>query len=271
MSERTTSLLVCVALVVLCAASSVRGANINAAFIANEASLNETNPVFPGPVGGTLTIGYFGDIDNNGGTPDAFAPFLPGPTPAGDHTNQFAGNPVMQGFHKENTHDIPATTVNTSGGPTSIFGLSIDPDQIVMHPGNIGANAIVPPFFDAVVRYTAARPGFYDITGSFDSIDVGRTLNRVLLNETTVLFSQNEFLGEPAAFSLTHVPLAAGDRIDFVVDPNGDVFGDTTGLSADIIIPEPSSLSLLFGAGALMLLRRRNSHEFRYIREPFSI
>jgi hypothetical protein len=252
-------MLLCAALVGLCAASPLRGANVNAAYIAHEASLNETNPVFPGPVGGTITIGYFGDIDNNGGTPDAFAPFLAGATPIGDHSNAYGGNPVMQGFHKENPQDIPSTTVNTSGAATSVFGLSVDPDQIVMHPGNIGANAIVPPYFDAVVRYTVAIPGPYDITGSFDSIDGGGTLNLVLLNETTVLFSQNEFLGQPAAFNLINVPLAAGDRIDFVVDPNGNVFGDTTGLFADIAIPEPSSLSLLLGACALMLHRRSGS------------
>ena len=257
MPERITSMLIGAAIASLCAAGPLRGANVNDFYIAHEASLNETNPVFRGPVGGTLTIGYFGDIDNNAGTPDAFAPFLPGATPVGDHVNQYYGNAFEQGFHKENTHDIPATTVNTSGGPTSIIGLNIDPDQIVMHPGNTGANAIVPPFFDAVVRYTVASPGSYDITGSFDSIDVGGTLNRVLLNETTVLFSQNEFLGQPAAFSMTNLALAAGDRIDFVVDPNGDVFGDTTGLSADITVPEPGSLSLLVVACALMF-RRRN-------------
>jgi hypothetical protein len=240
-----------------CTNSPVRGANVNAAFISHESSLNETNPVFPGPVGGTLTLGFFGDIDNNAGTPDAFAAFLPGATPAGDHDNQLAGNPAMQGFHKENTHDIPAITVNTSGLPTSIFTFNIDPDQIVMHPGNTGANAIVPPFFDAVVRYTAARPGNYDITGSFDSIDVGSTLNQVLLNETTVLFSQNESLGQPAAFSLTNVALAAGDRVDFIVDPNGNVFGDTTGLVADIVVPEPGALALLCGVGAITFRSRR--------------
>ncbi len=254
MPNRTTSMLLCAG---LCVAGSVRGANVNAAFIANETSLNETNPVFPGPVGGTITIGYFGDIDNNGGTPDAFAPFLPGATPIGDHDNQFYGNPVMQGFHKENPQDIPVVTVNTSGGPTTILGLNIDPDQIVMHPGNIGANAIAPPYFDAVVRYTVANPGFYNITGSFDSIDGGTTLNRVLLNETTILFSQNESLGQPAAFSLTNVALAAGDHIDFVVDPNGDVFGDTTGLSAHIVIPEPGSLLLAVLAASGLICARR--------------
>lgn len=147
-------------------------------------------------------------------------------------------------------------TSNTSGAATSVFGLTVDSHQILLHPGNIGANAIVPPYFDAVVRYTAASPGLYDITGSFDSIDVGSTLNRVLLNETTVLFSQNESLAQPAAFSLTNVALAVGDRIDFVVDPNGNVSGDSTGLVADISVPEPSSLLLLFGACALLFCRR---------------
>jgi hypothetical protein len=147
--------------------------------------------------------------------------------------------------------------VNTSGGPTNYFHLNVDPYQIVMHPGNIGSNAIVPPYFDAVVRYTVTRPGLYDIVGSFDSIDVGGTLNLVVLNETTVLFSQNEFLAQPAAFNITDVALAAGDRIDFVVDPNGDVFGDTTGLSADIVVPEPGSLTILFIACALLLHPRQ--------------
>lgn len=113
----------------------------------------------------------------------------------------------MQGFHKENNHDIPATTVNTSGAATTIFTFNIDPDQIVMHPGNIGPNAVVAPFFDAIVRYTVSGPWLYDITGSFDSIDVGDTLNQVVLNETTVLFSQNESLGQPAAFSIANLAL----------------------------------------------------------------
>lgn len=57
MPDKVTSIFLGAAIASLCAVSPLRGANINVAFIANEASANETNPVFTGPVGGTLTLG----------------------------------------------------------------------------------------------------------------------------------------------------------------------------------------------------------------------
>lgn len=107
MPKRIGSMLLGAAIASLCAESPLRAGNINAAFLANEASLNEANPVFSGPVGGTLTNRTLRRHRQQRGTPDAFAAFLSGATPAGDHDNQSYGNAFLQGSTRKTLKTFP--------------------------------------------------------------------------------------------------------------------------------------------------------------------
>ncbi len=213
----------------------------NAAFVAHENGATETNPSFT-----PFTVGYSGI---NG----VFTVFS-----ASDHTNNWSGaNPAIQGFHITNFN--PAVVVNTSANtenPYSSQGLaSVDPSQIILHPGNNSTTNE-----NAIVRFIAPTAGVYAITGDFESLHFGETKNEVVHNGVA-LFSST---ADNSNFNLT-ATLAANDHIDFVVNRSSDAYnGDSTGLRASLTltqaVPEPSTLAMfgmvgLAGVGARL---RRN-------------
>lgn len=88
----------------------------------------------------------------------------------------------------------------------------------------------------------------------------------ILLNGTSLVSGYVNGFGPTSDLTFS-VPLNlnAGDHIDFAVGfgSNGNFLGDTTGLDATISsVPEPSGLVLLlFGSGALALVRRRRNDQ----------
>jgi hypothetical protein len=193
----------------------------NAAFVGHENGATETNPSFA-----PFAVGY-------SGTNGVFTVFS-----ASDHTNNWSGaNSAIQGFHVTNFN--PAVVVNTSAStedPNQYGIASVDPSQIVLHPGNSSTTSE-----NAILRFIAPTAGVYAITGDFESLHFGETKNEVVHNGVA-LFSST---ADNSNFSLT-ATLAANDHIDFIVNRSSDAYnGDSTGLRASLTltqaVPEPST------------------------------
>ena len=97
------------------------------------------------------------------------------------------------------------------------------------------------PSFDgrnSVVQWTAPAAGAYRINGRFEGIDHVSTDVSLLLNDNAaspLITGSLNGLGSQAPFGFVRT-LAAGDRLQFVVNPRGNVFSDGTGLSVTIIL-----------------------------------
>jgi hypothetical protein len=116
----------------------------NASFVANETGGGDTNPFGPFSAGHSDMVGGF----------TAFT--------AAEHTNSWAGDSDLQGWFVSNNVIVPAVVVNTSSSSTStFFGVTVDPGQILMHPGGIIGSAFAPPIHVAILRFTAPRPHFF--------------------------------------------------------------------------------------------------------------
>ena len=179
---------------------------------------------FPGPHGGTITLGY----NLTPTDPNSFV------STGLIHSNAYNGWSSIEGFAAPSA--LPALHVNTLGAPNSVPGFfTVATDQIYMHAGNPVGDPVIAPFSAAVLRYTVPITGIYDITGSFDSIDTGIAAVDILRNGTSILSSGAGSDATP--FSELGVSLSAGDSLDFVVgDSNGNVFSDSTGLYANVVL-----------------------------------
>lgn len=223
--------------------------NANSAFVQNE--LGGETPVF-----GPFSVGHFDEA-----VPGGFTAFT-----AGQHTDNFF-HPEIQGFRQQNGYQIPAAVVNTNTttSVTTSYGATLDPSQILLHPGGLGVQGNELPFHNAILRFTAPVTADYRIQGDWESFAPSqpmRTQNSILVNGSSVFSSTLN----ASVFDLTE-SLSAGDTVDFVVNDNGDIFGDSTGLRATLTasnasVPEPSSAGLLLAIGAAfqlaMVRRRRN-------------
>ena len=212
-----------VALAALVMSQSATAANINDAFLAMEAGTPALS--FPGPNGGTITLGY------------NLTPTTPGTfdTTGLIHYTTYGSWPSVKGFAP--TNGLPAVAVNTLGSANAVTGsITIGTDQIYLHPGNPSGNPVIAPFSAAVLRYTVPTTDRYDVTGSFDSIDSGTAGVNLLRNGIPLLLSGGAG-SDATAFSELGVLLKAGDSLDFVVgDRNGNVFSDSTGLYANVAL-----------------------------------
>jgi hypothetical protein len=219
--------------------------DVNAAFLDNETpNGSETNPF------GQYTYGY----NLTPGTPSGFSA-------AGlSHTDAFNGNANVEGYFINNNAIVPAILQNTSGAPNvTNFGVTLNPSEILLHPGGVTGNAFAPPHADAILRFTVPDDGEYDIVGNFRSLSSGATDSRVLLNGVALAS-----VGDGGPFSILDQQLSAGDFIDFAVGSLGDIGSDSTGLTATITqaaaVPEPATIGLWALAGAVGIaygLRRR--------------
>ena len=193
--------------------SAAQTFDANAAFKINELSGSETTSLF-----GPFSVGYLDRL-----VPNSFTLF-----DAGEHTNAFAGNANTQGFATINNAIVPAAAVNVSLTPNSGF-FGLDAGEIFLHPGGRGADGFAAPFADGVMRFTAPTTSFYNIAGTFRSLDTGVTLNTIFRNgvpELNIINAGN--------FNLT-LQLTAGDTIDFASGAGDDgIGGDSTGLRATL-------------------------------------
>jgi hypothetical protein len=223
--------------------------NANSDFTAFElANSGNQTPAFSNfTVGYSLTLGGF----------TAFA--------ATEHTDNWISKPGLEGWYIANNASVPAVVVNTSNSSVQA-NQSIDPSQIVMHPGGTSADAYATPYSNAVLRFTATNAGIYSVIGDWESLDVGPTMNYVLKNGTTLFSSALD----DSTFNLLSISLAQGDTIDFVVDAGAYSGSDMTGLRATLTgvadipaVPEPATLTLfgLGGIGLAGIAKRRRARK----------
>ena len=187
------------------------------------------------PYFSNFSAGYGQDLGD-------FTPFA-----ASQHNDGFLGVDSLQGWNFAHQYSVPAIAVNTSDSPVTPFpGLGpIGASQILMHPGGILGDGGTEPINNAVLRFTATNAGIYSVTGDWESLDKGSTINYILRNGVTLFSSSSD----NSIFNLSNISLANGDTIDFVVNSNGDPFYDSTGLRAIIAgVPEPTTMAL-FGLG----------------------
>lgn len=136
------------------------------------------------------------------------------------------------------------------------------------HPnGGSGTGAFQSP----MKRWIAENTGIITITGTWRNGDTARTINAASRNGTTVrIFAEGNLVYQQkvawtaypgdTAYTTASFAVDVGDRIDFMLDSDGDVNDDFTVWSSTLDfqpVPEPSSGILAMLAGGVLVVRRR--------------
>ena len=160
--------------------------------------------------------------------------------------------PTNPGAWTTAPNTVPVIGVNQTGsdahfvpGPGS--GPFVWPNNtMLMHPGPQNFNL-------AVLSWLSPASGFYDLNFSFSSLDPnGGNGIAWFVDQNATDLSAGSYLdgGASGMMNLNNIFVNAGDRINFIVDPNGDFFFDSTQVTATITtVPDTgSTLVLLFVA-----------------------
>jgi hypothetical protein len=160
--------------------------------------------------------------------------------------------------------------VNTSGAAINYPGNILQPNQLLLHPGNT-LNA------EAILRFLVPEDGLYDLSAYFFAIDTIASPGRNSDGVTVSVEAAGATVGSTDAISgfgadrdhevsQSAISLSQGDFVNFVVNPNNIFFDDGTLLTAtmrfdDGTIPQLSSPSTfaLFSLALLLLARNRIS------------
>jgi RHS repeat-associated protein len=145
----------------------------------------------------------------------------------------------------------PLFAFNTTGETITWSNVVQPADELSMHPGQHGENA--------VLRWTAPEAGIYRIAGRFEGIALGGSIVDVaiLYNSATALLSADiGSFGETRPFSLLRT-VAAGDTIDFTVGfgANNNFISDTTGLAVTITRADSAVTTATFSTPGVYVLR----------------
>ena len=160
--------------------------------------------------------------------------------------------------------DIPVIGVNQTGSNVThagAFPFTWPNGTMLVHPG---------PGEDVVLSWLSPSTSLININFSFSSLDPNGGNGVawfVEKNSGLDTLSSGSYAdgGTSGNMSLSGIPVIAGDRINFIVDANGDFFFDSTKLTAMISNSVPDSgstfgllflaLTALFGASRLRSLR----------------
>jgi len=149
-----------------------------------------------------------------------------------------------------NISSVPAAWINTSG--STMYGAANG--QLSLHAGP-AANGDA-----AILRFTAAQTGNYNVTGQFFAGDVGAESGSVILSGQTaspLAYFQNTT--DSSSFALTSVHINAGQTLDFVIGNNGNYYNGTTPITVFITaVPEADTYAMMLaGLGLLGFIARR--------------
>jgi hypothetical protein len=151
---------------------------------------------------------------------------------------------------------FPLILADTSGSTFTTGTATYSTDYLNLHPASNDTFA--------VLRYTVATPGSYQITGAYRGQDTGGTTTdvHVLVNGASAFGAAVNGYLDPSKQTFSFVrTLLANDTIDFAVGfgSNGTYFNDSTGLQGTITVvtPEPASAILILSAIALCGLFRK--------------
>ncbi|MGO8737645.1 hypothetical protein [Rhodoblastus sp.] len=159
-------------------------------------------------------------------------------------------------------YSVPLVGENTGSSPYVAGTLMIPTGVLWVHPGQND---------DVLVQFTAPKSGNYDYAGGFELLDTSPTgvIGEIFDNGTQIYSGA---LTGPGANQGTLAPgqsesfagsvyLNAGDHLTFAVNNAGNVFDDSTGLTAAVTsVPELSTwvMMLAGSAGLGFLGYRRN-------------
>ena len=155
---------------------------------------------------------------------------------------------------------LPRIVADTMGSTFTSGTVTYETDYLVLHPASDGTYA--------VLRYTVAAPGTYQISGAYRGQDTGGTTTdvHILVNGASAFGAEVTGYLDPSTQTFSFVQaLNANDIIDFAVGfgTNGTYFYDSTGLQgtiAAVAAPEPASAILMLSAMAICgLFRKRLS------------
>lgn len=147
---------------------------------------------------------------------------------------------------------VPSIVHNPTAAPINyISNVTVQPDQVAMHPGASGEYA--------VLRFTAPVTAAYDLSTQFvDNLDPqGASVDVHVQHNGVSIFSDVVAGGMDAQFLAPALALTAGDTLDFRIGAMGNFLDDSTGIQAVITVPEPAAASVLITGGVLIARRRR--------------
>ncbi len=161
---------------------------------------------------------------------------------------------------------LPAIGVNQTGSDVNYTagpGFTWANNTMLVHPGNL--NLVVLSWLSPITGNVSLSYSFADIdsnSGNGISWFVERNSSINTLASGTLANG-----GSTTVLTLSAVSVTAGDRINFIVDPNGEFTFDSTRLTASVSAssaPEPGSFLFLLSGGlvgaGVVARRRRSAH-----------
>lgn len=161
---------------------------------------------------------------------------------------------------------VPAVGLNTTGMDQTFiqFGASAyftwPAGALYLHPG---------PGTVVLVSWRSPTAALLSISAQFADMDANPSFTdgvswSVEKNNRAGVLASGSFAngGGSGPVQLSQIRVDAGDRIQFVVGPNGDYQGDSTRLMATITaapVPEPATWLLALAGGAVLLGWRRRA------------
>jgi hypothetical protein len=230
--------------------------------------------------GGGWSYGYYASGLVANSAPGAYNPALPDPNTF-TLFNSYTASPGVAGLPGlEEWKSVPTPPGDNSNGtdPNVIYNNS-GTDQEASFAGDIDFQAhtlnVGPWYGPTVVRYTAPYTGLYDVSASFQTVQIANTAPIAYVYFGTTLEATSPLtpnLNPGPQFGDVYTPfndvsesLTKGETVDFVVYGN-DTNNKTTLLSAAVVAPLPMSvwagLGLIGSIGAFRLMRKQTESAF---------